>query len=257
MEKHILAHELAELVIGLLVSPDRLGELDTDEKHKAFMLDIGRVVASHCGGIAANVSPAQCILENDTEFENTPSLVVLPNEELPDVHRNVWSNYDTLAWNTEHSLVDENGFGRTLCERVTKSRRSELQSLLCNKGLDENISQRMRLKALDWRWGHDDVLSDRERESLSLASYSMEVHIGNQSGIEFMDSCGEPVVGLAIEINHGVPAFHFDVNGGDSILHIQVAKDGLVITPGNSDVAFKSPDSGVDVYDDPRSMVCR
>lgn len=52
MSKQIFPHELAEIVTGLLVKPELLGELDSPQKHQAFMLDIGRVVAEHCGGEA-------------------------------------------------------------------------------------------------------------------------------------------------------------------------------------------------------------
>ena len=50
MTKQILPNELAEIVTGLLIKPELLGELDSREAHQAFMLDIGRVIADHCGG---------------------------------------------------------------------------------------------------------------------------------------------------------------------------------------------------------------
>ena len=49
MTKQILPNELAEIVTGLLIKPELLGELDSREAHQAFMLDIGRVIAYHCG----------------------------------------------------------------------------------------------------------------------------------------------------------------------------------------------------------------
>ncbi|BAS43780.1 hypothetical protein KOJKO3_p1.142 (plasmid) [Klebsiella oxytoca] len=42
MTKQILPNELAEIVTGLLIKPELLGELDSREAHQAFMLDIGR-----------------------------------------------------------------------------------------------------------------------------------------------------------------------------------------------------------------------
>ncbi|HIE4904615.1 TPA: hypothetical protein ACXNK4_005408 [Klebsiella pneumoniae] len=45
MTKQILPNELAEIVTGLLIKPELLGELDSREAHQAFMLDIGRVIA--------------------------------------------------------------------------------------------------------------------------------------------------------------------------------------------------------------------
>lgn len=40
MTKQILPNELAEIVTGLLIKPELLGELDSREAHQAFMLDI-------------------------------------------------------------------------------------------------------------------------------------------------------------------------------------------------------------------------
>ncbi|WP_163535577.1 hypothetical protein [Klebsiella pneumoniae] len=38
MTKQILPNELAEIVTGLLIKPELLGELDSREAHQAFML---------------------------------------------------------------------------------------------------------------------------------------------------------------------------------------------------------------------------
>ncbi|MFA8274959.1 hypothetical protein [Escherichia coli] len=50
MPKYLLPAELAEIVCGLLVQPALLNELKTPATHKAFMQDIGELVAKHCGG---------------------------------------------------------------------------------------------------------------------------------------------------------------------------------------------------------------
>lgn len=49
MPKQTIPNELAEIVTALLVKPELLGELTSVEKHQAFMLDIEKVVANHCG----------------------------------------------------------------------------------------------------------------------------------------------------------------------------------------------------------------
>ncbi|WP_154922510.1 hypothetical protein [Klebsiella grimontii] len=56
MTKQILPNELAEIVTGLLIKPELLGELDSREAHQAFMLDIGRVIADHCGGLVNGIT---------------------------------------------------------------------------------------------------------------------------------------------------------------------------------------------------------
>lgn len=48
MAKLISTRELATIITALLVKPELLGELDSPEKHRALMEDLGRVVAEHC-----------------------------------------------------------------------------------------------------------------------------------------------------------------------------------------------------------------
>lgn len=40
MTKQILPNELAEIVTGLLIKPELLGELDSREAHQSFMLEV-------------------------------------------------------------------------------------------------------------------------------------------------------------------------------------------------------------------------
>lgn len=50
MTLEVRADELAELVSGLLVKPEFLGELDLLETYESFLRDIAQVVHNHCGG---------------------------------------------------------------------------------------------------------------------------------------------------------------------------------------------------------------
>ena len=50
MSKQIFAHELAEIVTGLLIKPELLGELDSADRHADFLGAIAGVVADFCGG---------------------------------------------------------------------------------------------------------------------------------------------------------------------------------------------------------------
>ena len=50
MSKLVSPRELTEIITGLLLKPELLGELDSPEKYQMFMADLGRVVAEHCGG---------------------------------------------------------------------------------------------------------------------------------------------------------------------------------------------------------------
>ena len=55
MYKLVSPRELTEIITGLLLKPELLGELDSPEKHRMFMADLGRVVAEHCGGLVNSV----------------------------------------------------------------------------------------------------------------------------------------------------------------------------------------------------------
>ena len=61
MAKLISTRELATIITALLVKPELLGELDSPEKHRALMEDLGRVVAEHCGGNVNGIG----LTEND------------------------------------------------------------------------------------------------------------------------------------------------------------------------------------------------
>lgn len=56
MAKLISTRELATIITALLVKPELLGELDSPEKHRALMEDLGRVVAEHCGGNVTEIA---------------------------------------------------------------------------------------------------------------------------------------------------------------------------------------------------------
>lgn len=72
MTKQILPNELAEIVTGLLIKPELLGELDSREAHRAFMLDIGRVIAYHCGGLVNGITDGDVAKPYLSDIECTP-----------------------------------------------------------------------------------------------------------------------------------------------------------------------------------------
>ncbi|MEH5114945.1 hypothetical protein [Klebsiella variicola] len=101
MTKQILPNELAEIVTGLLIKPELLGELDSREAHQAFMLDIGRVIADHCGGLVNGITDGDVAKPYLSDIECTPILHIEPDDRLPSTERNVWSNYHVEAWADE------------------------------------------------------------------------------------------------------------------------------------------------------------
>jgi len=109
MAKQILANELAEIVTGLLIRPELLGELDSSEKHEEFIEAIGKIVADFCGGAINGVGPADAA--DGPELASTPMLSVWPNESMPSMERCVWAPYDPEGWdghtNNEFYLEDD------------------------------------------------------------------------------------------------------------------------------------------------------
>jgi len=101
MSKQITPAELAELVVGLLINPSLLGELDSPERHQEFMRDIGQVVADHCGGCINQVNPPDLDEKYLSDNYNSPFLSVSPNDSLPSFNRNVWACYDPAGWEDE------------------------------------------------------------------------------------------------------------------------------------------------------------
>lgn len=84
MTKQILPNELAEIVTGLLIKPELLGELDSREAHQAFMLDIGRVIADHCGGRVNGITDGDVAKPylSDIECTVTNGAIVIHTQRL-------------------------------------------------------------------------------------------------------------------------------------------------------------------------------
>lgn len=249
MSKQILPHELAEIVTGLLVKPELFGELDSLEKHQAFILDIGRVVADHCGG-EANWVNATVVAEEETpnQYEQ-PLLSVSPNGSLPSLHNNVWSYHDAEGWDD----YIESDSPESLSPVSIAHTRCELQGLLSNAGLSNGKPQTLDFSMVDWRVPENTDLEEIGDDRC----YSVTAYIGNQCALEFLDDKGEPRLGLMLEINHGVPALHIDVDGGDALLHIHATNGGLVLTPDNYSSRFQSAELNRFSYNDKSSVLIR
>ncbi len=141
MSKQIFPKELAEIVTGLLVNPSLLGELETAEKHRAFMLRIGSVVADYCGGDAWTVHKGGTDINYLSDENSSPYLSVSPNDSLPSLHQNVWAYHDPSGWEDEEEVdIDKE---EPLDESKIAVMRSKLQTLLCqndNESLPENTT---------------------------------------------------------------------------------------------------------------------
>lgn len=245
MSKQISPYELAEIIVGLLVTPKEFGPLDTPDKHQQFMMDIAQVVAGHCGGFVNGVSKAD-IEENYMENQyGFPYISVTPTEENTLSKRNVWYCYD-LEYDGSTKLNPDQKWE---IEIIRKS----LQSALANKGLNDGGHVDFNFTKSDWCIS-DEVYIDKVRDK---TGYSLNVSLGNQSSIEFSDQNGDPILGLCIEIDKGVPAIHFDVSGGNSILHAHLVDGGLVLSPSGSHCEFLPAEVSQYTYDSDGSMLIR
>ncbi|WP_060876675.1 hypothetical protein [Klebsiella variicola] len=144
MTKQILPNELAEIVTGLLIKPELLGELDSRESHQAFMLDIGRVIADHCGGRINGITDGDVAKPYLSDIECTPTLHIEPDDRLPSTERNVWSNYHVEAW------ADE-GQETILDTAIRNSDRAALQTLLIVAAQKESVGAPVIKRMTDWR----------------------------------------------------------------------------------------------------------
>ncbi|EPF4936461.1 hypothetical protein ACSSGM_005488, partial [Klebsiella pneumoniae] len=62
---------------------------------------------------------------------------------------------------------------------------------------------------------------------------------------------------LLLEINHGVPALHLNVSGGDTLLHVHAAQGELVLTPDSSGVLFQRVECDRYAYRDQNSLLVK
>lgn len=134
MSKQILPNELAEIVAGLLIKPELLGELDSPERHQSFIEEIAQVVADHCGGYINGISPADC---DDSQYlvdeYSVPYVSVSPDDCLGSLTRNVWAAFDAEGWEEEIAEAeseDADSVSDPMSTDEIKALRNELQQLL-------------------------------------------------------------------------------------------------------------------------------
>ncbi|HHT5706068.1 hypothetical protein ABLV51_19725 [Klebsiella sp. GB_Kp051] len=247
MTKQIFPAELAEIVTALLVKPELLGELDTRVAHQEFMKAIGCVVADFCGGAVNGVTDGDISRPYLSDVDCTPCLHIEADDRLPSPDHNVWANYHIEGWQEGDDIE------AVSVPVSVKSQRAGIQGILSNAGLTLGIEQQLQLQMVDWRIAEDSelLLEDDGRP------YTATLHIANQTSLELVDSAGESSFGLRLEINHGVPALHLNVAGGDNLLHIHVAQGGLILTPDHSGVQIGSAEPDRYAYYDNASLLVR
>lgn len=247
MTKQILPAELAEIVTALLVKPELMGELDTRVAHQQFMKAIGCVVADFCGGVVNGVTDGDISRPYLSDLDCTPCLHIEADDRLPSPEHNVWSNYHIEGWQEGDDIE------AVSVPVSVKSQRAGIQGILSNAGLSLGIEQQLQLKMADWRIAEDSELLHED----DGRPYTATLDIANQTSLKLLDETGEPCFGVLVEINHGVPALHLNVAGGDNLLHIHVAQGGLVLTPDHTGVQIGYAEPDRYAYHDKTSLLVR
>lgn len=236
MGAYISSLELAELVTGLLLKPELVGELDSPDHRSRFFEDVARVVASHCGGVIDGVVTVDPSGDDGTTGPQT-RLSVSPDDALSSLEQNVWSMFAPAAWGADNGQSGHEGAAipSVSCAR----RRATLRGLLAGQGVEDGKDSLIEANVRDWRIRDGEPVDQQGDE----APYTMQVWLGDQVSIDFLRD-GEIVSTTFVEIDLGCPTVHLSA-GGDPALHVRTVESRLVMTPDASDARpcrIDSPD---------------
>lgn len=110
MSKQITPLEWSEVITGLLLKPELLGELDSQEKYLNFLGDLARVVTDHCGGAVVDVhagEPSKSDLQPIGDDLEVPAVAIMPDDRLPSINQCVFTPFDPQAWEGEEGVDGE------------------------------------------------------------------------------------------------------------------------------------------------------
>ena len=169
-------------------------------------------------GISLDDNASAMILQNVESMLAEQGILVEESVTLDDLNDTQHKSWMDIAYmNTPAECHDE-----TNLEKVATA--------LFNK-YDGNQSAFKGTKTtrhmVDWRIPEGTPLESTEHDK----PYTVNVEVGNQSFVEFIDSEKEPVMAVMIEVNHGTPMLHIELEGGDTLIHIHKTDKGLVFTP--------------------------
>ena len=235
MSKQILPNELAEIVTGLLVAPDVLGELDSPEKHQSFMLAVGEVVAEHCGGHVRGVNDPDMDDIYLAEPISVPTFSVEPDDRLPSVANNVWAYYDLFVWDPEDVEGLEVGTPMTL--EAIEQVRSRLQTALVRSATSEDNSF---LKSLEWF--QEVLFQGYQKEKLSSpgsfldAMDELEIYIGRAKLVASRALLSDRLPGIQSIVWRGESEYSADESPVIDLHQVEFhGADGLIFTMGGID----------------------
>lgn len=194
---------------------------------------------------ASKTAAANCVFDLESEEKNAQASEALTAETIFDavqLSSSLGVNVDGQRYLIEPYwpfISDDNAL--EILEDVRHSVEAEL--LRQHNDLTQSTME-------DWRIAENAPIPDSHRKT-----FRANIDMGNQITIEIKQENGEPSLGLLIEINHGTPALHIDVDGGDSLLHIHKGQGGLVITPEERYRSFEPAVMDEESYHTPNSVV--
>jgi hypothetical protein len=257
MSKQIPPHELAAIAQTLLIKPSLLGAFDDAKAHQAFFGDIAQVIADHCGGDLIGQSEPDTYENYLSDQFSIPYVAIAPNAELPSLYNNVWAAFDIEEIDdvaNDIKVAKELGIdlGEPMTAMKSKELREVMNGLMVNdltcSSLTEYTSV-INLKMVD-QCSSEGGIPDADK-----GIYKVKYSIGNQAAVELVDELNQPVFGFIFNIDKGVPALHIDLDGGDAVLHIHKAHDGLVLTPNSINDRFSTAPCDRYSYNDPSSLL--
>lgn len=245
MPKYLLPAELAEIVCGLLVQPALMNELKTPESHKAFMQDIGELVAKHCGGqIDGVIMPVDRDEDSQADYltspDETPYIVVSPGPDMHSLTDNVWRHHARDGWLDHIKGSVEESPDELPTHKECAVRRYALQRLLLQP---ETSHANLPVQVVRMR----EYNTDDDVQSRTSAEFIVTMALGGHAMLAVKDTDSRRVMDLTLLIENGIPSVHIFVSDkAPSALHVRSSHSGMVISTDS--LAHESGNSPSDQY---------
>lgn len=229
MPKYLLPTELAEIVCGLLVQPALMNTLKTPESHKAFMQDIGELVAKHFGGqIDGVIMPVDRDENSQADYltspDVTPYLVVSPGPDMHSLTDNVWRHHGRDGWLDHLKGSADECPDELPTHKECAVRRYALQRLLLHPETSHSNLPRQVVRMRDY-------CADDDEQTGTSADFIVTMALGGHAQLKVQDADSRQVMSVVLLIENGAPSIH--VNAGDTdplVLHVRAAHGGMVLS---------------------------
>ena len=225
MPKYLSPSELAEIVSGLLVQPSLIKELKTPELHKAFMQDIGELVAKHCGGqIEGVILPVHEDTIKQADYLTTPTatpyIVVSPGPDMHSLTDNVWRHHDRDGWLENIKATTEESPDELPTHKECAVCRYTLQRLILQQETSHSNLPEQVVRMRDY-------CADDDKQTEATAEFIVTIALGGHAQLAMRDTDSRLVLAMTVLIEDGVPSVH--VNAGDTDPSVPVSYTHLTL----------------------------